>query len=181
MVGARPLHWRHLSSLCRTRDTHQPINACSRIDVSVLLLAQTQPPGHIPTSTQASKPGPLTSHRTADSPFHRSPSSSHSSSTGELGFCHLWGSSVFGRLLLSGPLLRVFDHLLTSTPSSNRSCKESTTSACCSARESSLEKSGDNISLERGAKKKGVQNSKKTEKGELAKFLKESLALSITL
>lgn len=44
-----------------------------------------------------------------------------------------------------------------------------------------MEKSGDNISLERGAKKKGVQNSKKTEKGELAKILKEPLALSITL
>lgn len=113
MARARPLHWRLLSSLCKTRpceDTHQP--ACSRTDASVLLLAQTQLPGHIPTSTQASKPGSLTSHRTADSPFHRSPSSSHSSSTGELGSCHLWGSSVFGRLLLSGPLLRVFDHKL---------------------------------------------------------------------
>lgn len=43
-----------------------------------------------------------------------------------------------------------------------------------------MEKSGD-ISLERRAKKKGVQNSKETEKGELGKILKEPLAPSVTL
>lgn len=36
-----------------------------------------------------------------------------------------------------------------------------------------MEKSGD-ISLERRAKKKGVQNNKETEKGELAKILKRA-------
>lgn len=152
---------------------------------SVLLLAQTQPPGHIPTSTQASKPGPLTSHRTADSPFHRSPSSSRRTSTGELGSCHLWGSSVFGRLLLSGALpLCAFDHkllvclhqhLLQAGPARSPQPLPAVQPG------RALYEKSRNKSLERGGKKKGVQNSKKTDKGELAKILKEPPALSITL
>lgn len=156
-----------MSSLCTTRpceDTHQLISACSRIDASVLLLAQTQPPGHIPTSTQAREPGPLTSHRTADSPFHRSPSSSRSASTGELGSCHLWGSSVFGRLWGVGGPLRVFDrklliclyqHLLQTGPA-----RSPQPLPADQLRESCLEKSGDNSSLERGAKKKEQQENR---------------------
>lgn len=61
-------------------------------------------------STQTPTPGPLTSDRTADKPFHRCRSSSHSALAGELGSCHPLGLLRVWEVRCSwGPLLRVFD------------------------------------------------------------------------
>lgn len=77
-------------------------------------------------STQATMPGPLTSHRTADNPVHRSLSSSHSALAGELGSCHPLGLLCVWEVVDIGApappciwckrLIRLHQHFLQTLP-----------------------------------------------------------------
>lgn len=98
-VFEHPVHnqtlWRHTPSQQRLQQDGR--DCSNHLDTAQL-------------STQATTPGPLTSHRTADKPFHRCRSSSHSALEGELGYCHPLGLLRVWEVRCSwGALLGVFD------------------------------------------------------------------------